>query len=247
VRFSLERPLEAARHYQLAQRIAERLVKADPANDMARLDLSRAFSREGLALAASQPARALELMKASYKVAVETSSGNHSGLELRFDYLTSSVDPLVQLGRLEEARTHLEQARALSVEMKRNGVAVVGRDLLKAQAIYLLASGNRRAALAEAQRHLALLPKETRPVLSENHPTVEALERIQTYAAGVDSGACVAAAERQMQIWRELRTNYSQSEFVRGRAERVEKLGSSRCVDSINSAGRFSAHGSLAP
>jgi hypothetical protein len=213
----------------MAQRIAERLVNADPANKMARLDLSRAFSREGIALAASQPARALALLERSHRLAMETSSGNHSGLDLRFEYLTSSVDPLVRLGRLEQARAHLSEARLLTREMGRQGVTVDEKCFLKAKAIYLYASGQAREALAEAQKHIAMLPKKTGAILSENHPAVELLERVRVYAAGVDSGACVSASERLVRIWQDLRIAYPQSGFVREQAERAQTLSRKGC------------------
>lgn len=229
VRFSLGRPSEAAAHYQMAQRIAQRLVNADPANEMARLDLSRPFSREGMALAASQPARALTLLERAHRLAIETSSRNHSGLDLRFAYLTSSVYPLVRLGRLEQAREHLSEARLRTREMRRQGVPVDEKSLLKAEAIYLYASGHAREALAAAQKHIGMLPKETRAILSENHAAVELLERIRVYAAGVDPSACVSASERLVRIWQDLRAAYPQSGFVRGQAERAQTLRRTGC------------------
>ncbi len=233
VRFSLGRPSEAAAQYRMAQRVAARLVQADPANDMARLDLSRAFNREGIVLAASQPARALASLEHSERLARETSSRNHSGLDLRFGYLTSSVDPLVRLGRLEQARTHLSEARLLTTEMRRQGVAVDEKGFLRAEAIYLYAAGHAPEALAKAREQLGMLPKETRAILSENHPAVEVLERIRVYATGVDPGACVSASERLLRIWLDLRTAYPHSAFVRGQAERAQTLSKKGCGNGV--------------
>jgi eukaryotic-like serine/threonine-protein kinase len=229
VRFSLGRPAEAAEQYRMAQKIAERLVKADPANEMATLDLSRAFSREGMALASTQPARALALLERSHRLAMQTSGSNHSGLDSRFAYLTSSVEPLVRLGRLEQARSHLSEARILIREMRQHGVAVDERSLLKADAIYLHADGRSRAALAKAREQLRMMPNETRPILSENHATVEVLERIRIYGADVNPGACVSASERLVRIWQDLRATYPQSGFVRRQLERAQTVSSKGC------------------
>lgn len=229
VRFSLERPAEAATEYEKAERIAERLLRGDRANDMARMDLSRALSRGGAALASSQPVRALELLERSFRVAMEMSSENHSGLDARFGYLTDSVEPLVHLGRVEEARMHLSEARALSREIRARGATVDEAKLVKARAVWLFAAGDRREALAQAQKHVALLPKEVRPVLSENHALVDGLERLQAHAAGIDQGACVAAGVRLMEIWGDLRGRYVESDFVRQQAERAESLTKVRC------------------
>ena len=56
-RFNLGRPKDAAEHYQKARKIAEKLVAADPGNEMAKLDLARAFSREGMTLVGADPAK----------------------------------------------------------------------------------------------------------------------------------------------------------------------------------------------
>lgn len=230
LRFSLGRPFDAAEQYQKARTIAEKLVSADPANDMAKLDLARAFSREGVALTASQPARAVALMERSHVLAMQTSSRNHAGLDSKFGYLTSSVDPLVRLGRLETARLNTLEARKLMAVMRQEGVAADQKSLLKAEAIRLYAGGHRREALVEAQKHLALLPKQTRPVLSENFAIVEVLERMRVYAAGVDRDACASATERLVRVWADLRTAYPQSAFVRGQAERAHALSRNPCA-----------------
>jgi serine/threonine protein kinase/tetratricopeptide (TPR) repeat protein len=228
-RFSLGRPGDAAGHYQKAQKIAGRLVNADPGNEMAKLDLARAFSREGVAVARSQPERALALLECSHMLSLQTSSRNHSGLDSRLVYLTSSVEPLVHLGLLGRARLHISQARQLLKEMREAGVKVDQKSLLKAEAIQLYASGNARKALAQAQKHLALLPEKTSAVLSENFQTVELLERIRIYAAGLDDSTCASATERLVRIWEDLRSRYPRSEFVSEQVKGVQELKAQGC------------------
>jgi tetratricopeptide (TPR) repeat protein len=229
-RFSLGRPIEAVEHYQKARAIAERLVSADPGNEVAKLDLARAFSREGAAIAASQPARALELYDRSHSLVLQTSPQHHSGLQCRLDYLTSSVGPLVDLGDLERARVQISEARRLLRELHQARVKIDERGVLRAEAVRLYASGNTREALSEAQKHLTLLPEKTNSVLSENFEAVELLERIRTYAGPLDDGACTSATERLVRIWQDLRRTYPRSAFVFGELERVQTLKKKGCA-----------------
>jgi tetratricopeptide (TPR) repeat protein len=229
-RFSLERPDKAAEHYRKARNIAERLVSADPGNEVAKLDLARTFSREAVTLPASQPTQALALLERSYTLALQTSSRNHSGLDSRLGYLTTSVGPLVQLGNFEQARLHMSEARRLFKEMQQAGVNVDERSLLKAEAIRLHANGQAKEALSETQKHLALLPEKTSAVLSENFETVELLERIRIYAAGLDDDTCASATERLVRIWEDLRSTYPHSGFVSAQLERVRALKRRGCV-----------------
>jgi len=241
LRFSLGRTSEAVEHYRKASLIAEKLLRADPGNDVAKLDLARAFSREAVALANSLPSRSLELLQRSHSLALETSPGNISGLVSRFDYLTSLVEPLVQLGELEKARAHSVEARAALQQIKQNGLEANERSLLKAEAIQLYASGQAREALKEAQRHLALLPTRISPVLSENFEVVQVLERIRTYAAGLDEAACASATERLARIWGDLRATHPRSTFVLGQAERVRLLDRKGCASQPQPPARSSA------
>ena len=228
-RFSLGQPGAAAEHYRKARAIAERLASADPANEVAKLDLARAFSREGAALALSQPAQALALLERSWSLAMQTSPHNHSGLQSRLDYLTASVGPLVQLGDLERAASHTDEARRLLRDLHQAGMTTGERSVLKAEAIRLYASGHTRDALARAQKHLAMLPEKTSPVMSENFETVELLERIRMYAAAVDDGACASATERLVRIWEGLRHTHPRSAFVAGQLQRVHALKKNGC------------------
>lgn len=229
VRFSLGRPAEAAAHYRKAQAIAERLLNADPANETARLDLSRALGREAAVLASPEPARALALLDRSHALALQTSARNHSGLDSRYTYLTGSVELLSRLGRFDRARQHLDESRRLAEKMRREGVAFDERNLLKAEEILLDATGQRREALAVAHKHLGMLPQAPRPVLSENFAALELLERIRAYAAGFDSQTCAAAGGRLVRTWEVLRASYPQSDFVRIRAERAKALDRHGC------------------
>ena len=238
-RFNLGRPKDAAEHYQKARKIAEKLVTADPGNDMAKLDLARTFSREGMAFAASQPAKSLALLDHSDSLVLQTSTQNHFGLETRLQYLTNSVAPLVESGYLERARLHVSEARALLHKMEEAGIKTDRNCVLRAEAIVLHASGHTREALAEAQKHLALLPEQTNPVLSANFETVEVLERIRNYAAGLDSRACDSATERLLRLWDDLRTIYPQSGFVLSQVDRVHTLKGRACVASVQTARTF--------
>ncbi len=69
----------------------------------------------------------------------------------------------------------------------------------------LFATGRKREALAQALEHLALLPSGTQPFLGDNYSAVEVLERIRTYAAGIDDAAFETANERLAGIWNDLR------------------------------------------
>jgi tetratricopeptide (TPR) repeat protein len=234
-RFNMERPKDAAEHYQKARKVAEKLVSADPGNEMAKLDLARTFSREGLALAASQPANSLALLDHSHSLVMQTSSHNHFGLETRLQYLTTVVEPLVQSGDLERARLHVSEARALLQQMQQAGIKADDRSVLKAEAIRLYASGHPREALAEAQKHLELLPEKTNAVLSANFETVELLQRIRTYAAGIDSEACASATDRLVRTWEDLRATHPRSEFVLGQVERAHALKGRACAPTPRS------------
>ncbi|MGH9630550.1 MAG: hypothetical protein ACRD7E_19740, partial [Bryobacteraceae bacterium] len=229
-RFNLGRPAEAAEHYRRARAIAERLVNADPANEVVKLDLARAFTREATALAESQPARALELFEHGHSLLSQTSSENHSALRSRLDHLTGSIEPLLRLGDFDRARVQVNQARRLLLQMKKEGAKANETSLLRAEAIRLHAIGRKREALAAAQKHLALLPAGTRPFLGDNFLTVELLERIRTYAEGLDDTACASATERLVRIWTDLRTTQPKSTFVRGQSEHAQALKRKGCA-----------------
>lgn len=224
-RFSLNRPLDAARHYQKARAIAEKLVQADAGNEMAKLDLARTYSREAMVLAARQPAQAIALLQRFHDIVLQNTSRNPSTLDSRLTYLASIVMPLVASGEFERARLHMSEARRLYAEMREAGIKVNETLLLRSDAIRLHAMGQGREALAEAQKHLALLPKKTNPVLSANFESVDLLERMRTYAAGVDQDACASASERLARIWDDLKAIYPQSRFVLEQAARAGALG----------------------
>lgn len=236
VRFSLGKTAEAVREYQKAQSVAEKLMKADPANDMAKLDFARALSREGAAVSASQPAAALALLERAYNVAAQTSPNNYSGLESRFTYLTSSVPPLVQLKRFDRARGYVSEAARLVKQMRTERSAVDDKSLLKAEAILLHATGHQWEAVRNVEKHLSLLPNETRPVLNENFARVEALERLRAYASGLDASTCRAASEQLVRIWTDLRAKYPASVFIRRQAERAQASQRNACEFKAPSA-----------
>jgi eukaryotic-like serine/threonine-protein kinase len=220
-RFSLGRTADAAAEYRIARAIAETLAKEDPANDMAKADLARAYAREGMALSTTDPAAALDLLDRSRDVANGTSLGNYSGLDARFLYLTASVPPLAQLGRLETARARLSEARSLSRELGRAGVAVDRKTVLRAEAVLAHASGLNDEALRIATEHLALLPAGPDPLLSENYAKIELLERVRVYASGAHRRTCLRASEELARLWSELRTMYPGSEYVSAHADRA--------------------------
>jgi len=229
-RFNLSRPNEAAHHYRKARAIAERLVSADPANEVVKLDLARAFNREGSILSATQPSHALELLERSHVLIERTSSNNHSGVRSRLDYMTSSVVPLIRLGDLGRARLHVAEARKLAEQVRGSGVNVDNRELLRASAIQLYADGHAAEALSESQNHLLLIPAGTHPFLGDNFEAVELLERIRTYAVGLDDGACASATARLVRIWQDLRSTHPNSSFVRGQLERAQKMKAIGCI-----------------
>lgn len=228
-RFNLGRVSEAVQHYQKARGIAEKMVAADPDNEAATLDLARAYMREGVALAAARPAEALTLLERSRALAAGTSSGNHVGLESRFDYLTASIAPLIESGGLEQARTHLSRAHQLLEEMNKAGMKRDDRDLRKAESMWLYAAGRKQEALAQVLQYVATIPEETSPVLSLDYDKVETLERIRRYASGIDPQACRSAAARLLLTWEELRSIHPQSAFVAQQLERARGIQKDEC------------------
>jgi len=224
MRFNLGQEAEAAQHYRQARAIAEGLAKIDPANDVAKLDLARAYSREGGVLVASQPERALALLNRSHSLLQETSAQNHSALRARLDCLTASVEPLVQLGDYDRARLVIAEAQQLLEEMKIAGVEAVRTGVLRPEEILLFGTGQRRAALVKAQQHLALLPPNTSSFLGDNFEAVELLERIRSYAVGLDNEAAYSAAQRLVYIWEDLERAHPRSTFVRGKLERARAM-----------------------
>lgn len=237
-RFNLGRVGEAVEHYRKAGLIAEKLLKADPGNDVAKLDYARSLSREGVALAAIRPASSRALLERAYALGLKTSPENYSGAVFRFDCLTSLVGPLARLGEFERAGAYAEAAADELKRLRQYGVRVNDRSLLRAQEIRLRANGRRREALAAAQRHLALLPRETNPTLGASFERVEVLERIRDYSAGADQAACAAATEALAGIWSELRAAHPRSTFVAGQADRARHRDRRDCVQPPRAAGR---------
>jgi tetratricopeptide (TPR) repeat protein len=227
LRFNLGRTDEAVGHYEEARRIADRLVGADPANEMALIDLARVLGREGAALSVDEPQQALELIERCQTVLRRASPGNHSSLDNRLAMLTSSVVPLVRLGQLDRARLRVGEAQQVLAEMRQAGMKADERSILKAEAIVLEAAGHPREALQQAQTQLALLPTGPNSSLAEVYDVVEVLERIQIYAAGVESGTCLSAGDRLTGVWQSAHSAYPQSSFIDAQWERAR--ASSRC------------------
>jgi serine/threonine protein kinase/tetratricopeptide (TPR) repeat protein len=236
LRFNLGRTDQAAVHYEKARDIAENLVSADPANEVARIDLARALGRQGATLAVAQPQRALNLIERSESVLLRASSRNHTTLDTRLALLTSSIVPLVRLRQFDRARHNVQEARRLLARMQQAGIRADEKSILKAESIRLHAEGQHREALEQARRHLALLPEKVSTVLSENYETVEVLERIQSYAAGVESGACAAAGNRLAHIWESLQSAYPKSAFVRAQMERARASETTMCLAPVTLA-----------
>jgi tetratricopeptide (TPR) repeat protein len=232
-RFSLGRISEAVAHYSKARTLADGLIRADGNNEVARLDAARAITRIAVAIAADQPAHALELLDQSR--AVLGSLGEPVSppkLDAQFTYLASSVEPLVRLGEFEKARLRLLEARRIASSMRQAGAEVEDRSLLKAEAILLYAQGRRSEALDRARMQLALLPSGTDPVLSANFETVDVLGRMRNYAAGIDAGACASATGRLVGIWDDLLAIYPHSRMVKTQRERALALQQSGCPGS---------------
>jgi hypothetical protein len=240
-RFGLGRPKEAAAHYDKARQIADGLLKADPANEVAKLDLSRSYSRYGAVLASSEPEKSLTLLGCSYRLALETSARNQSGLESRLDYLTASVIPLVALGRIEQAKTHTAEARLLLARIAPEGSAPLERSILRAEAAHLYRSGHVREAIEKSQRQIALLPARALPVLSDNFELVDALERIRLYAAGLEGETYRSATERLAKLWMEIQARHEKSAFVRSQVQRARSMCGKACVSEPGEPSRASA------
>jgi hypothetical protein len=94
----------------------------------------------------------------------------------------------------------------------------------------LYSIGHPREALAEAQKQLAFLPQKSKSVLSANFESVELLERMRVYAAGLDDAACAFATDRLVRIWDDMRSTYPESRFVLEQAERIHALRQKPCA-----------------
>jgi serine/threonine protein kinase/tetratricopeptide (TPR) repeat protein len=227
-RFNLGRLRDAVAHYDKARKTAERLLTADSNNEMAKLDLARVCGKHGSAIEASRPAEALALLERALAL-TRTSVKSHSALDLRLIHLSDSVRPLLRLGRIDQARARTMEARRLWEEMKENGIHASENSVLKAEAMAFYASGRPREALATVQKQLTLLPEKTDPLISENFETVDSLERMRTYASGIDPAACASATERLARIWEDLRGMHPKPVFVRAQAERARGLMATGC------------------
>ncbi|MDX2152374.1 MAG: protein kinase [Bryobacteraceae bacterium] len=214
LRFNTGRPALAVEHYEQARLIAERLLAADPTNDAAKTDLARVLARQAMALATTDPARSLALYDQSYQQTQSTSGANITRHEARYDYLTASVEPLVALRNFERARSHVDEATRLFEQLKPAGAHINESALRRAAQILLAASGERAQALAEAQKHLALLPDKPNALLSERFETLQALDRIRAYASGIDPAAHRAATQRAAALWQDLHTRFPDSAFI---------------------------------
>ena len=111
---NLGEPDKAAVLYERAVRIAERLAAADANDRQARFDLAARYGKLGDVVWKSDPRRALQL----YEQALATARGLVSKEQfemLQGSYETAISRPLIQLGRLAEARRvtmkNLEAAR----------------------------------------------------------------------------------------------------------------------------------------
>lgn len=228
-RFNMGLPAQAAEHYRSARLIAEKMVVADGANEAAKLDLARTYLREGAAWSATRPAHALTLLERARSLALQTSPGNHLGLDTRLAYLTTSIAPLLQLGQLERARHHLDDAQQLLLEMQKAGVDAEERTVLRAETMWLYAAGRRKEALAELARHLGMLRRTTSPVLSESFERIDLLERMRRHAAGFDYEACAASASRIVETWETLHAADPQSAFITANRERARLLREEEC------------------
>lgn len=247
LRFNLRRTAEAAAHYQAARRIAEKLVNADPANEMARIDLARVLGREGAALATTQPQQALDLLERCRSVLLQNSSRNHSNLDIRLAWTTSSVLPLIRLGRLDQARQQIEAARQVLAEMRAAGIRIEEKPISKIEAALLHASGKPLQALELARRQLAIVPQKISNVLSENYELVEVLERIQTYAASVEPATCTATGDRLTGIWQSLQSTYPQSSFIRAETDRARASNKAVCLTTGSHALPLTARSEAVP
>ena len=174
----------------------------------------RALTREAAALTKDHPARAAELFEQSHATIAAREPLSPATLDALLTYLTSSVVALVQLGDLDKAQLRLNELYPAAARMRHEGIEVEDRALLRPKAILLYAAGQRREALEMAQMHLAQRPSRTDPVLAVNYDTLEVLERIRTYSAGFDQGACAAATARTVQIWNDLLLFHPSSRLI---------------------------------
>jgi tetratricopeptide (TPR) repeat protein len=224
-RYNLGRFDDALANYRKAIGLAEKMIADDPNNQMAKLDLARACGKMGSVITDSNPAEALALMDRANALIAQTSLGNKSGLSLRIAYLTNSIDPLVELGRIDQAHAHTDEARRMLERLIKMSPTESGliTTILRGESMWLYKSGKRREALNAATEELNLhLKQSVTGALSDSVEAVDALERIRQYAAGgFDRESCLAAGQKLLNIWQELSVRYPKSEFVKTRTNQA--------------------------
>jgi tetratricopeptide (TPR) repeat protein len=110
---NLNEPSKAAQLLEQAAHIQERIAALDPHDRQARSDLAFHLGRLGDAVWQSDPKRALELYKRVLGMAKELAS-KEQYQNFEDAYLAAIIRPLIQLGRLAEAR------KALTEELQRS-------------------------------------------------------------------------------------------------------------------------------
>jgi tRNA A-37 threonylcarbamoyl transferase component Bud32 len=231
-RFNLGRVDEAERHFRTAIDLAEQMAASDPNNEAARVDLARATGKLGSAVSGSRPEEALAFMKRAYGLMAKTSLSNDAAAEIKCSYFNESVKPLLRLGRVVDAQSNLDAARALLAELqgrnpKRDWTGwQLGIDTT--QSLVYEAGRNWQGALDTARRELSVIDlRGESAVFGEEYVRVETLERIVRFAIHMDRSIALNAQKRLVGIWTRWRRELPASTYIADRLQAaVERLNS---------------------
>jgi tetratricopeptide (TPR) repeat protein len=202
---NLNEPAKAVPLYQQAVGISERLVALDEKDRQARFDLAARYGKLGDAVLASDPARAIELYDRALKTAQSLASKEQ--LQAIYEAYTVAISrPLIQLGRLGEARKVLVQVLPeAKAETARGYGDVLGEIDLRLIWVRLLIAEHRddeaQATLREMIRDLAKIcaehPEDLSPVFSLS-ASYRALAAIST---GPERREALLNSARAWQSW----------------------------------------------
>jgi len=162
---NLGEPAKAAPLYERALHIQERIAALDAHDRQARFDLAARCGKLGDAIWQSDPKRALELYDRALATARELAS--KAQFELLLDsYQIAICRPLIQLGRLAEARRVLtEELRRAKTDAQSAYADRVGEISVRLMLPQLLVAEGKRA---EARQSLEQLATDTQALHAAN-------------------------------------------------------------------------------
>jgi tetratricopeptide (TPR) repeat protein len=112
-RFSLGRARDAEPYFRHALTLCERLAASDPDDATARLEVARSAGKLGSVLDKTHPAEALLLYQRVRNIADESLPQGPARQAMQAAADSSIAMPLARLGRIDEARRHLQSALSI--------------------------------------------------------------------------------------------------------------------------------------